>query len=99
MFSSDRISRRRLLGAGGEVAPVAAVAGVAPEFIRPGRAYAADSLAPGMVGGPTGFEGFERHQDGEDTLAGRAIEGTRALEADVPRSKTFLDDSFMANRL
>ncbi|RUY64159.1 sugar ABC transporter substrate-binding protein, partial [Mesorhizobium sp. M7A.F.Ca.AU.002.06.1.1] len=57
-----RISRRRLLASGGKAAVIMAAAGIAPQFIRPGRAYAADALAPGMIGGPTGFDGAERYQ-------------------------------------
>ncbi|MEW9808817.1 extracellular solute-binding protein, partial [Mesorhizobium sp. ZMM04-5] len=52
-----------------------------PKFIRPGRAFAADALAPGMIGGPTGFDGAERYQYGADTPEGRAIEAAKALKA------------------
>jgi multiple sugar transport system substrate-binding protein len=38
-------------------------------------------LAPGMIGGPTGFEGCERYQYGPDSAAGRAVEGLRKLVA------------------
>nr|WP_245466014.1 extracellular solute-binding protein [Mesorhizobium sp. M7A.F.Ca.CA.002.09.1.1] len=75
-----RISRRRLLASGGKAAVIMAAAGIAPQFIRPGRAYAADALAPGMIGGPTGFDGAERYQYGADTPEGRAIEAAKALK-------------------
>ena len=39
-------------------------------------------LAPGMIGGPTGFEGAERYQYGPDSPAGRAMEALKALPAD-----------------
>jgi multiple sugar transport system substrate-binding protein len=38
-------------------------------------------LAPGMIGGPTGFEGAERYQYSGDEAAGRAVEGLRKLKA------------------
>ena len=75
-----RMSRRRLLASGGKAAGLVAVAGIAPSFIRPGRAYAADALAPGMIGGPTGFEGAERYQYGADTPEGRAIEAIKEMK-------------------
>jgi len=75
-----RISRRRLLASGGKAAVFVAATGIAPQFIRPGRAFAADALAPGMIGGPTGFEGAERYQYGADTPEGRAIEAAKALK-------------------
>ncbi|RUW84471.1 sugar ABC transporter substrate-binding protein, partial [Mesorhizobium sp. M8A.F.Ca.ET.059.01.1.1] len=62
-----RISRRRLLASGGKAAVFVAATGIAPQFIRPGRAFAADALAPGMIGGPTGFDGAERYQYGPHT--------------------------------
>ena len=65
---------------GGKAAAVAAAVGIAPRFIRPGRAYAADALAPGMIGGPTGFDGAERYQYGPDTPEGRAIEAAKAMK-------------------
>jgi multiple sugar transport system substrate-binding protein len=81
MFSTEGISRRRLLGAASQAAAITAAIGIAPKFIRPGRAYAADALASGMVGGPTGFAGCERYQYSADTPEGRAIEGVKALKA------------------
>ncbi len=78
MSSTPRITRRNLLATGGQVALFGAAIGIAPRFIRP--AYAQD-LAPGMIGGPTGFPGAERYQYGPDTPEGRAVEAARALKA------------------
>ncbi|WP_112821847.1 extracellular solute-binding protein [Rhizobium sp. UBA1881] len=75
-----RMSRRDLLSTSGRALALTAAAGIAPQFIRPGRAYAADALAPGMIGGPTGFDGAERYQYGPDTPEGRAIEAVKALK-------------------
>jgi multiple sugar transport system substrate-binding protein len=38
-----------------------------------------EGLAPGMIGGPTGFEGAERYQYGPDEAPGRAILGLKKL--------------------
>lgn len=57
-----------------------AAIGIAPQFIRPARTQSADALAPGMIGGPTGFPGCERYQYGPDTPEGRAIEGAKTLK-------------------
>ncbi len=81
MTNLMRMSRRSLLATGGKAALTAGAIGIAPRFIRPGRAYAADALAPGMIGGPTGFAGAERYQYGADTPEGRAIEAAKALKA------------------
>lgn len=75
------VSRRRLLAAGAKTFALTAAIGIAPQFIRPGRAFAVDALAPGMIGGPTGFEGAERYQYGADTPEGRAVEAAKALKA------------------
>lgn len=75
-----RMSRRQLLTSGGKAAAVVAAVGIAPKFLRPGRAYAADALADGMIGGPTGFAGAERYQYGPDTPEGRAIEAINAMK-------------------
>ncbi len=75
-----RTSRRRFLAGSGKAIALTAAVGIAPQFIRPGRAYAADALAPGMIGGPTGFDGAERYQYGPDTPEGRAIEAVKALK-------------------
>lgn len=76
-----RMSRRSLLTSGGKAALYLGAIGIAPKFIRPGRAYAADALAAGMIGGPTGFDGAERYQYGEDTPEGRAIEAVKVMKA------------------
>jgi multiple sugar transport system substrate-binding protein len=73
-----RISRRGLLATGGKLALYGAAIGIAPRYIRP--AWAQD-LAPGMIGGPTGFPGAERYQYGPDTPEGRAIEAAKSLKA------------------
>jgi multiple sugar transport system substrate-binding protein len=80
MSNLIRMSRRQLLASGGKAAALVAGAGIAPKFIRPGRAYAADALAPGMIGGPTGFDGAERYQYGPDTPEGRVIEAIKAMK-------------------
>jgi hypothetical protein len=51
-----------------------------PVFLRPARAGASDALAPGMIGGPTGFAGAERYQYGLDAPEGRVIEAAKALK-------------------
>jgi multiple sugar transport system substrate-binding protein len=76
-MSQGRFSRRRFLTTGGKLAVYGAAIGIAPKFIRP--AWAQD-LAPGMIGGPTGFPGAERYQYGPDTPEGRAIEAVKALK-------------------
>ena len=75
------VSRRGFLPASARMAGFTAAVGIAPQFIRPGRAFAADALAPGMIGGPTGFDGAERYQYGADTPEGRAIEAAKSLKA------------------
>ncbi|WP_309085508.1 extracellular solute-binding protein [Chelativorans sp.] len=80
MTNMIRVSRRRLLASGGQAVAAIAAVGLAPKFIRPARAQAADALAPGMIGGPTGFEGAERYQYGPDTPEGRAIEAVKELK-------------------
>ena len=47
-------------------------------------------LKPGMIGGPTGFDGAEGFQYGPDTPAGRAIEGVKALTAEKKPAKLVL---------
>lgn len=76
-----RTSRRRLLTTGAKGAAFVLAAGIAPQFIRPGRAFAADALASGMIGGPTGFDGCERYQYGADTPEGRAVEAAKKMKA------------------
>src|SRR5262245_46068825 len=81
MATNLTISRRKFLTASTRVAGLTAAIGIAPQFIRPGRAFAADKLADGMIGGPTGFEGSERYQYGADTPEGRAVEAAKAMKA------------------
>jgi multiple sugar transport system substrate-binding protein len=81
MPTDIRVSRRRLLSTGARGAFLTAAVGIAPKFLRPGRAYAADALAPGMIGGPTGFEGSERYQYSAETPEGRAVEAAKKLKA------------------
>ena len=78
MDNKNRISRRQVLQTGGKLALYGTAIGIAPRFIRPAWAQA---LAPGMIGGPTGFAGAERYQYGPDTPEGRAVEGAKALKA------------------
>ena len=75
----NRISRRGLLLTGGKVAIYGAAIGIAPRYTGP--AWRAGILAPGMIGGPTGFPGAERYQYGADTPEGRAVEAAKALKA------------------
>jgi hypothetical protein len=72
---SSGFTRRRLLKTGGSAFALTAAVGIAPKFLRP--AFADTALAPGMIGGPTGFEGAERYQYGPDTPEGRAVEAAR----------------------
>lgn len=72
-------SRRRALKAGSAGIALTAAAGIAPKYFIPSASAA--GLAPGMVGGPTGFEGCERYQYDEGNAAHRAIEGVRKLKA------------------
>ena len=81
MSSNFKITRRSLLSTGTRLAGVTAAIGIAPQFIRPGRAFGAEALAPGMIGGPTGFDGAERYQYGADTPEGRAVEAAKSLKA------------------
>jgi len=73
-----RITRRGLLSTGAKIGIYGAGALILPRYV--GQAWAQD-LAPGMIGGPTGFDGCERYQYGPDTPEGRAIEAARALKA------------------
>src|ERR1041385_7833499 len=79
MSSATSRSRRQILASTG-AASVCLATGIGPKFIRPGRAYAADTLASGMIGGPTGFDGAERYQYGADTPEGRAVEAIKAMK-------------------
>jgi multiple sugar transport system substrate-binding protein len=79
MKLSKAQSRRNLLKAGGAAIGFTAAIGIAPRFLRP--AFAESGLAAGMTGGPTGFDGCERHQYNESMPEGRAIEGIKKLKA------------------
>jgi multiple sugar transport system substrate-binding protein len=72
-----RMTRRGFLGTGAQMGIVGAGALFAPRFV--GQAWAQE-LAPGMIGGPTGFDGCEAYQYGPDTPEGRAIEGAKTLK-------------------
>lgn len=92
----NKISRRNFLGTSLKMGAGIAAASVASKFIgnkeSPFSALAGgkkevefkpkEGLEPGMIGGPTGFEGAERYQYGPDESAGRAIEAIRKLKAD-----------------
>jgi len=80
---SKNWSRRSLLLAGGAGAAAFTLTnplGIGPRFLRVGPA-AAQGLAQGMTGGPTGFPGAERYQYNETMSEGRAIEGAKQLKA------------------
>jgi multiple sugar transport system substrate-binding protein len=47
-------------------------------------------LAPGMIGGPVGFEGAERYQYGPDESAGRAIMALNKLKAEGKAPEKFV---------
>ena len=73
-------SRRGMLKAGAAGFVLTSATGIAPKYLNFARA--ADSgLAPGMTGGPTGFEGCERYQYNPNMPEGRGIEGIKALKA------------------
>jgi multiple sugar transport system substrate-binding protein len=93
----NKISRRDFLGKSLKMGAGVMAASVASKFIggkySPHSIFAAGGgkkleytpkagLAPGMIGGPTGFDGAERYQYSGDEAAGRAIEGLRKLKAD-----------------
>ncbi len=78
MIRRTGVTRRQILSAGAQTAIIGSAIGIAPRWIRP--AWAGE-LAPGMIGGPTGFPGAERYQYGPDTPEGRAVEAARALKA------------------
>jgi multiple sugar transport system substrate-binding protein len=73
-------SRRKVLKAGAAGLALTSAIGIAPKYLFP-RARAA-GLAPGMVGGPTGFEGAERYQYDEANAASRAVEAMKKLKAE-----------------
>jgi multiple sugar transport system substrate-binding protein len=94
----EKLTRRDFLGTSLKVSAGAAAASVASKFIGRSDRYSPysilaggdkgtdfkpkEGLAPGMIGGPTGFEGAERFQYGPDEAAGRAVEALRKMRAD-----------------
>src|SRR5262249_32491547 len=85
MTREHPFSRRRLLkGAGMAGATALALTnplGIGPRFLRVNPARA-QGLAPGMIGGPTGFPGAERFQYSANDSEGHVIEGLKKLKAD-----------------
>jgi multiple sugar transport system substrate-binding protein len=74
-------------------APTAAPPTAAPAATAAPVATAAAAkagLAPGMIGGPTGFDGCERYQYGPDSPAGRAQLALQALPADKKPQKLIM---------
>lgn len=74
------ITRRQVLKSGAAAFTATAAIGIAPRYLVPSVARAAD-YASGMTGGPTGFDGAERYQYNESMSEGRAIEGIKQLKA------------------
>jgi multiple sugar transport system substrate-binding protein len=73
------------------VPPTAAPAATAvPATAVPEVKPAKEGLAPGMIGGPTGFEGCERYQYGPDSPAGRAQLALQALPPDKKPQKLIM---------
>lgn len=70
-------SRRQFLKASAATAAATGLGGLGA--LVPNRAFAA-SLAPGMTGGPMGFDGAERFQYNGEMSEGRAIQGIKALQ-------------------
>ncbi len=87
---SFKVTRRDALKAGVGGAAITGALGIMPRYIRP--ALANTGLAPGMTGGPTGFDGAERFQYNEGMSEGRAIEGIKKLQAagKAPKKLTML---------
>ncbi len=69
-----------------------AAAGLGGLGVLPSTVALADGYAPGMTGGPTGFDGAERFQYNASMSEGRAIEGIKALKAagKAPKKLTVL---------
>jgi multiple sugar transport system substrate-binding protein len=84
--SSTRREFMRQAGAAG------AVLGSPLLALGEAHAQAKGGLAPGMTGGPTGFDGAERFQYNNSMSEGRAIEGIKKLKAagKVPAKLTML---------
>ena len=92
----NKITRRKFLGKTAKIGAGIVAASVASQILskksdrfsalaagKKATTYEAKTgLAPGMIGGPTGFEGAERFQYGADEAPGRAVEALRKLKAD-----------------
>lgn len=78
-FLRSQLDRRRFLMSGTAAFALPLVAGGG--IFTGSPAHAADGYAPGMTGGPTGFEGAERFQYNATMSEGRCIEGIKALKA------------------
>jgi len=92
----NKITRRVFLGKTAKIGAGIVAASVASQFLsKKSNRFSAlaagkkvtkyepkTGLAPGMIGGPTGFEGAERYQYSADEAPGRAIEALRKLKAD-----------------
>lgn len=82
--SKKRLTRSKFI-AGAGVAGAGLALGGAPAMARGwtphsrNRALTANALAPGMVGGPTGFKGAERYQYPANSEEGRAHLAAKAL--------------------
>lgn len=74
------VSRARFVKGAGAVAAIAAAGGTAGAAKASRNAHLAKrALAPGKIGGPTGFKGAERYQYGAASAEGRAIQGLRRM--------------------
>jgi multiple sugar transport system substrate-binding protein len=73
-------SRRTFLKGAAAAASATSLGGLGLNTLVSTPAHAAD-YAPGMTGGPTGFDGAERFQYNSTMSEGRAIEGIKALKA------------------
>jgi multiple sugar transport system substrate-binding protein len=92
----NRITRREFLGKTAKIGAGVVAASVTSQFLsKKSNRFSAlaagkkvtkyepkAGLAPGMIGGPTGFEGAERFQYSADEAPGRAMEALRKLKAD-----------------
>ena len=93
---SSKLSRRDFLGKSAKIGAGIAAASVAGRFLpkksdrfsalasgsKTAKFEPKEGLAPGMIGGPTGFPGGEKFQYGPDESAGRAIEAIRKFVVD-----------------
>lgn len=82
------ISRKTFVAGAGTAALGVALGGTAGVAKASGWTKASrnkalgNGLAPGMIGGPTGFKGAERYQYPADSEEGRAIQGIKKLRQD-----------------